>query len=64
MFAASGRYTPMETRAMKRRTPVGNATELTAALPQNYWAALLLGLEEKHRGRVVAGVRYGNSQHP
>ena len=55
----------METRAMKRRTPVGNATEIAAALPQkNYWAALLLGLEEKHRGRVVAGVRYGNSQHP
>jgi hypothetical protein len=49
---------------MKRRTPVGNATEMAAALPQDYWAALLLGLEEKHRGRVVAGVRYGDSQHP
>ena len=46
---------------MKRRTPVGNATEMAAALPQDYWAALL---EEKHRGRVVAGVRYGDSQHP
>jgi len=54
----------METRAMKRRTAVGIATEMAAALPQDYWAALLLGLEEKHRGGIIAGVRYGNSQHP